>query len=169
LEKVNMFHNPYVVGKPRVIESPKWLLEQFEQYCLYRVSVGDPITFIGFCVYLKIPSGTLYTYYDRFEYADALNFIDDMLQDQAVTGLLKSKNIAGYIFYLSNKFGWQNRTESLNLNVSKDLDAISDADLLKKIEDLRAKHKIAADQAIPKLEEVKTPEKVEYWVPQDSN
>lgn len=93
-------------GRPRVYKDEKEFLAAYMDYLDYCNTNDRVATVEGFCVYGGIAPDTFYSYTERFP--QSKKWIDQATLDQAIN----SKKPPGLIvFYLKNRFGWQDTPE----------------------------------------------------------
>ena len=70
----------------------------------------------GFCVFANISRTTFYNYRKNDKYELAMDYIDNVMEDETLNVPNKQYPIA--ILYLKNKFGYSDKVESRNVNTN---------------------------------------------------
>ena len=91
---------------------PAQLLQYIEEYiqdCLDKNIFPMTIEFINF---LGISSRTYYKIKEDERFVDIIQRFDDFCEMLLSRDMIDRKNCTGLIFYMKNKFGWQDRIEN---------------------------------------------------------
>lgn len=116
-------------GKPKAFESVKEMqikIDKYFKYCDSKTEILSdgkykykPYTISGLCLYLNITRETLNAYSKLDEYSDTIkqakNKIENWLEENSLIGLT---NPTVSMFNLKNNFGWKDRTEVEQTNLT---------------------------------------------------
>lgn len=101
-----------------------------------------PYTVTGLALYLGFNSRqALLNYQEREEFNDTILRAKARIEEYAETRLYDKDGCNGAKFNLSNNFGWKERQEvestNTNVNLNKDITALTDAELEEELEKLK--------------------------------
>lgn len=116
-------------GRPKAFNSVEEMQEKINKYFKYCDSKSEilpdgrykykPYTISGLCVYLDVSRDTLCEYEKLDEYSDTIKKakkkIENWLEENSLAGLT---NPTVSIFNLKNNFGWKDRTEIEQTNIT---------------------------------------------------
>ena len=74
------------------------------------------VNIAGFCVFANMSRTTFYNYRKNVNYEQAMDYIDNVMEDETLNVSNKQYPIA--ILYLKNKFGYSDKVESRNVNTN---------------------------------------------------
>lgn len=103
-------------GQPRAFKTAKEFEDKFMEYVSYCRETERVPNVAGFAVYADINQDTFYA--QKEYYSEAFKKVNDILEDETInTEYFKD---AFKIFYMKNKFGWQDKQEIDNNIANKD-------------------------------------------------
>jgi hypothetical protein len=107
---------PVRVGRPNKFENPDELIDLFVDYIDYCIGKNQLANMAGFRRYKVIPRTTLFEYERKPEYANAFEYIDDVLHDETLNN--KSVDPTTKKLVLQSKFGYADKTANVNENTN---------------------------------------------------
>lgn len=114
--------------------------KDFLEYLRTVEAEGKVPNIAGFCIHARISRQTFYDYAERAEFKQAVKLINLTLEEKALQVGFETKNQAFAIFYLKNKFGWQDKIEysgEVRNTVSVDLQGLDDSALVQRLQALK--------------------------------
>lgn len=95
-----------------------------------------PLTITGLAVDLHTSRETLLNYSNRDDYFDTIHEAKLKIHNFAEESLFTNRSAQGIIFNMKNNYGWNDKTETENINVNTDITNLTDEERTARIAEL---------------------------------